>query len=71
MTTNPTSIHEDTGSIPGPAWGVKDLGVKDLNIRLDIVKLLEENIGPRLSDINYSNIFSDPPPGVMTVKKNK
>ena len=35
---------------------------KDLNVRLDAIKLLEENIGWTLSNINNSNIFSDPPP---------
>ena len=33
-----------------------------------VLKLLEENIGQTLSDINDSNIFSDPPLRVMTVK---
>ena len=42
--------------------------IKDLDIRPDIIKLLEENIGQTLSDINDSNIFSDPPLRVMTVK---
>ena len=42
--------------------------IKDLDIRPDTMKLLEENIGQALSDINDSNIFSDPPPRVMTVK---
>ena len=32
------------------------------------LKLLEENIGQTFSDIKDSNIFSDPPLGVMTVK---
>ena len=33
-----------------------------------MIKLLEENIGQTLSDINPSNIFSDPPLRVMRIK---
>ena len=40
--------------------------IKDLNVRS--IKLLEENIGRTLSDINRSNIFSDPSPRVMERK---
>ena len=36
-----------------------------------MIKPLEENISQTLSDINHSNIFSDPPPRVMTIKTNK
>ena len=42
--------------------------VKDLNVRPDTIKLLEENIGRTLSDINQSKIFFDPPPKVMKIK---
>ena len=35
--------------------------IKDLDIRPDTIKLLEEIIGQTLSGINNSNIFSDPP----------
>ena len=42
--------------------------IKDLDIRQDTIKFLEENIGQTLSDINHSNIFSDPLPGVVTIK---
>ena len=42
--------------------------IKDLDIRPDTVKLLEENIGQTLSDINDSNILSDQPLRVMMVK---
>ena len=42
--------------------------IKDLDIRPDTNKLLEEDIGQTLSDINDSNIFSDPPLRAMTVK---
>ena len=41
---------------------------KDLNIRPDTIKLLEENIGRTLFDINHSNILFDPPPRIMTIK---
>ena len=40
----------------------------DLNVRPDTVKLLEENIGRRLFDINHSKTFFDPPPRVMEIK---
>ena len=42
--------------------------IKDLDIKPDTIKLLEEDIGPTCSDINHSNIFSDPPPRLMTIK---
>ena len=44
--------------------------IKDLNVRLDIIKLLEENVGQTLSDKNCSNIFSAPPPRLMKIKTN-
>ena len=42
--------------------------VKDLNIRPETRKLLEENIGKTLSDINHSRILYGPPPRVMEIK---
>ena len=38
------------------------------NVRPETIKLLEENIGRTLSDINHSRILYDPPPRVMEIK---
>ena len=38
---------------------------EDLKVRLDTIKLLEENTDRTLFDVNYSNTFLDPPPRVM------
>ena len=42
--------------------------VKDLNIRPETIKLLEENIGKILYDINHSRILYSSPPRVMEMK---
>ena len=42
--------------------------IKVLNVRPETIKLLEENIGRILNDINQSKILYDPPPRVMEIK---
>ena len=43
--------------------------IKDLNVRPETIKLLEENIGRTLIDINQSKILYDPPPRIMKMKR--
>ena len=40
----------------------------DLHVRSETIKLLEENIGRTLDDINQSKILYDPPPRVTEIK---
>ena len=42
--------------------------IKDLNVRPESIKLLEENIGKTLSNINHSRILYDPPPRILEIK---
>jgi len=42
--------------------------IKDLNVRPETIKLLVENIGKTLSDINHSRILHDPPPRILEIK---
>ena len=42
--------------------------IKDINVRPETIKLLEENIGRTLADINHSRILYDPPPSIMKIK---
>jgi len=51
-----------------PHTKINSKWIKGLNVRPDTIKLLEENIGRTLFDMNHSKIFFDPPPRVMKIK---
>ena len=51
-----------------PYTKINSKWIKDLNIRPEIIKLLEKNIGRTHDDINKSKILYDPPPRVMEIK---
>ena len=52
-----------------PHTKINSKWIKDLNIRPETIKLLEENIGKTLSDINHSRILYDPPPRKAKINK--
>ena len=51
-----------------PYTKINSKWIKDLNVRLDTIKLLEKNIGRTLLDINCSSTFWDSSPRVMEIK---
>ena len=53
-----------------PYTTVNSKWIKDLNVRPDTIKLLEEKLGRTLYDINHSKILFYPPPR-ETQKKHK
>ena len=51
-----------------PYTEINSKWIKDLNVRPEAIKLLEENIGRTLSDMNHSKILYDQPPRVMEIE---
>ena len=53
-----------------PYTKINSKWIKELNIRPETIKLLEENIGKTLSDINHSR-YCDPPPRILEIKEKQ
>ena len=51
-----------------PYTKINSKWIKDVHVRPESIKLLEENISRTLDDINQSNILYDPPPKVTEIK---
>ena len=51
-----------------PFTKINSKWIKELNVKPKTMKLLKENIGKTLSDVNHSRILYDPPPRVMEIK---
>ena len=54
-----------------PYTKINSKWIRDLNVRPETIKLLEENTGSTLFDIHHRKILFDPAPRVKEIKKKK
>ena len=53
-----------------PYTKINSKWIKDINVRAETIKLLEENIGKTLSDINHRRLLYDPSPRILEIKEH-
>ena len=59
----------ETRSELSPYTKINSRWIKDLNITCDTIKIIEENIGRKISDISSSSIFTDMSPRARDIRK--
>ena len=59
----------ETRSELSPYTKINSRWIKDLNITCDTIKIIEENIGRKISDISRSSIFTDMSPRARDIKE--
>ena len=62
------SLAPSVSSVAQSYTKINSKCMKDLNISSETVKLLAENVGTILSDINHSRMLYDQPPKVLEIK---
>ena len=61
-------LKNETRTLSNTIHKINSKQTKYLNVRPETIKLLEENIGKTLSNINHSKILYDPPPRILEIK---
>ena len=63
-----SSINKSLSQTPKKQTSKQKKCIKDLTVRPETIKLLEENIGKTLTDINHSRFLYYPPPRILEIK---
>ena len=61
-------LKNETRTLSNTIHKINSKWIKDLNVRLETIKLLEENISKTLPDINHNRILYDPPSRILEIK---
>ena len=61
--------RDKIGHFLTPYTKINSKGIKNLNVRVKTIKILKENVGSKISDISWDNIFADMFPGAREVKE--